>query len=492
MLRRVAWALAALAALYALLSIPEGPVPTPRGADGTPFLWSEHGGEVGLFHALEQRYRSTRARGCGTSPIESNLAMVDDMLSGLAAEPEEVLPSDPRLASLRRRMFELGADVAACPARAQDFVERARRLRRVVKNLSTRWDIRSRPARDTLYALLYGARAAVEEVLLAAPEGSVPEIQPGTDEPSAVPSALVHGVRVRSGDLLLSRGGAPTSAMIARGNDYPGNFSHVALAHVDAAGVVTVIESQIERGVVVSSLEEYLGDEKLRLMVLRLRADSPALIANPQLPAEAADDALRAARTSHIPYDFQLDYQDHSAQFCSEVASAAYEGRGVRLWQGLTSTSEPGAARWLASFGVTHFVTHGPSDLEYDPQLRVVAEWRSRDQLLRDHIDDAILDVMLEGADAGEDVGYDRARLPVARLAKGWSALLVWLGRVGPVPEGMSATVALRIESLRAKYAEVRGPLLARVATFERREHRPPPYWRLLELARDVRAPLRR
>ncbi|NOY93663.1 MAG: hypothetical protein GXP55_20955 [Deltaproteobacteria bacterium] len=481
-----------MASVYALLSIPEGPVPTPSGVDGVPFQWAQHGGDASLFQALEARYESTRARGCAESSIDSNLGMLDAILSGLAAEPGRVEVDDARLDSLFRYISKLGADVAACPARASDFVERARRLRRVVKDLSTRWDMSSRSVRDTLYRLLYGTRAAVEEVLLAAPEGTLPAIQPGTDEPSSAPSALVHGVRVHSGDLLLSRGGAPTSAMIARGNDYPGNFSHVALVHVDEAGVVSVIESHIERGVVVSSLEEYLADEKLRLMVLRPRADLPALQARPQLPAEAANDALRGARASHIPYDFEMDYEDHSAQFCSEVASAAYEGRGVQLWQGLTSTSQPGVARWLASFGVTHFVTYGPSDLEYDPQLRVVAEWRARDKLLKDHVDNAIVDVMLEGAAAGEDVGYDRDQLPLARLAKGWSSLLVLLGRVGPVPEGMSATVALRVESLRSKYAEVRGALLERVATYERREGHAPPYWRLLEQARDVRTATRR
>ncbi len=478
--------------VYALLSIPEGPVPTPTGADGVPFLWAEHGGGASLFRALETRYESTRARGCAESSIDSNLGMLDAILSGLAAEPEQVAVGDARLDSLFRYISELGADVAACPARAAEFVERARRLRRVVKDLSVRWDMNSPAVRDTLYRLLYGTRAAVEEVLLAAPEGALPEIQPGTDEPSSAPSALVHGVRVHSGDLLLSRGGAPTSAMIARGNDYPGNFSHVALAHVDDAGVVSVIESHIEHGVVVSSLEEYPAYEKLRLMVLRLRADLPASQARPRLAAEAADDALSAARGSHIPYDFEMDYEDHSAQFCSEVASAAYEGRGVHLWQGLTSTSQPGVARWLAAFGVTHFVTYGPSDLEYDPQLRVVAEWRARDKLLKDHVDDAILDVMLEAAAEGEDVGYDHAQLPVARLAKAWSSLLEFFGRVGPVPEGMSATVALRVGSLRSKYAALRAPLLERVATYERREGHAPPYWRLLELARDVRVATRR
>src|SRR5947199_229831 len=83
---------------------------------------------------------------------------------------------------------------------------------------------------------------------------------------------------------------------------------------------------------------------------------------------------------------------------CSEVASAAYEPRGIRLWQGLSSMSTPGVVGWLGSFGVRHFTTQAPADLEYDPQLVVVAEWRDPEALARDHVHNAIIDAMLEEA----------------------------------------------------------------------------------------------
>src|SRR2546426_10213360 len=116
---------------------------------------------------------------------------------------------------------------------------------------------------------------ALEEVMLQAPSSvEIPQSIPGTDGASRTPSVRLLGINLHSGDILVSRGGAPTSALIARGNDYPGNFSHVALLHVDAAtGRASVVESHIERGVVIASLEEYLQDKKLRIMVLRLRSD---------------------------------------------------------------------------------------------------------------------------------------------------------------------------------------------------------------------------
>src|SRR4030042_868159 len=40
----------------------------------------------------------------------------------------------------------------------------------------------------------------------------------------------------------------------------------------------------------------------------------------------------------------------------------------------LSRISSPGLASWLSGFGVTHFETQEPSDLEYDPQLALGAE----------------------------------------------------------------------------------------------------------------------
>src|SRR5438034_8361217 len=131
--------------------------------------------------------------------------------------------------------------------------------------------------------------------------------------------------------------------------------------------------------------------------------------------------ALERARSGRIGYDFEMDYTDASRLFCSEVASSVYRELGVTLWTGLSTISGAGLRRWLASFGVRHFETQEPSDLEYDPQLVVVAEWRDAATLRKDHIDDAVIDAMLEGAEAGDVLSYAWYRLPVGRLAKAYS-----------------------------------------------------------------------
>jgi len=221
-------------------------------------------------------------------------------------------------------------------------------------------------------------------------------------------------------------------------------------------------------------------------MVMRPRDDLPALVRDPMLPHRAASAMLARARRAHIPYDFAMDYHDTTALFCSEVASTAYAGQGLRLWSGPSTITEAGLRRWLASFGVRHFETEEPSDIEYDPQLIVAAEWRDPAQLLRDHIDNAVIDVMLEGASRGDAIRYVWYRLPLYRLAKAYSVVLNAFGTVGPIPEGMSAAAALRNTAFSERQRALAAATAQRAAEHTRREGYPPPYWRLVALAREA------
>jgi hypothetical protein len=478
---------AASALLLALLVPLHEPGP-PRAVRGTPFAWRQDD----RWRALEASFRKARADGCAAlAPrIDGALARGRHLLEEAGSQSLE--PASTLFDEVERTNFELGALVGACPARIPEYVGLVTRTRSVVKDQSRRWDMGSPTARDRLYRLIYGGRAALEEAMLQAPRGAVPALVQGDDEPSAAPSSEILGVRIHSGDILVSRGGAPTSALIARGNDYPGNFSHVALVHVDAlSGQASVIEAHIERGVAIASLADYLHDVKLRVMVLRPRADIPRMAADPTLPHKAATAAIEEARRAHIPYDFEMNFTDHTRLFCSEVASAAYERVGVTLWMGLSHISSPGLVSWLSAFGVRHFETQEPSDLEYDPQLRVVAEWRDPLALYSDHVDNAVVDAMLEGAEGGEKLGYPLRQLPVARLAKLYSLLLNAFGRVGPVPEGFSASSALRNRQFTRVHAAIKGRTLLLVEEFARTRGYVPPYWELVTLARQARTELK-
>ncbi|MGH7562352.1 MAG: hypothetical protein ACRENB_15185, partial [Gemmatimonadales bacterium] len=279
----------AVVLLILLLAIPVSPPELAAApAGGAAFAWKRDG----FWRALEARFVSARETGCPAG--DPTLSRATEGVSTLVDRLRELEPGPaaPELDSLETAYFALGADVAACPPAVERFVALQAAIRETVKDHSRTWDLGSRDARERLYRVLYGSRAAVEEVILHHP-GRVPDRLAGRDEPSAAPGAVVAGVTIRSGDLLVSRGGYPTSALIARGSDFPGNFSHVALVHVDSAtSAVSAIEAHIERGVSVSSAEEYLRDKKLRILVLRMRRDEPALVRDSLLPHRAASRAL--------------------------------------------------------------------------------------------------------------------------------------------------------------------------------------------------------
>ncbi len=466
-------------ALAALLFLPEPSPPTANGAGRREFVWNQ----AGYWAALQEEFaRARKSDPAALSPRINDLLAAGHRLAD-ALEAQGATPADPRFAALETNLFQLAPVVGACPAKAAEYVSLANRVRRVAKQSATAWDTDSDAARITLYRLIFGGRMAVEEVLLQRTSG--PAINPVCDaEPSQTPSVEIRGVKLHSGDILISRGAAPTSALISRGNDYPGGFSHAALLLVDAqTGTPAIIESHIERGVVVSSLEDYFGAPKLRLMALRLRADLPALKTDPLLPHKAAMAARAGALARHIPYDFEMNSADGSKQFCSEVVAAAYERFGTRLWMGMTHISSTTVAAWLGSVGVRHFKTQEPADLEYDPQLRVVAEWHDTEPLRQAHIDDAVIDVMLKKAKPGEPLPYNWLKLPLARFAKAYSAVLNTFGHTGPVPEGMTATTALRVSALRQRHAELKRRLATLVQNYNKREGYFPPYWELVRLS---------
>jgi hypothetical protein len=487
--KRLLIGLAAILVAYVVLLIPESDppatIPSSSGSRKMPFVWNQDA----FWRQLEEQYVKARA----IRP-ESLLRRVDSLLSLanrrlVRLANAGLKPEDHSFAQLEDLIFQTAPLIAAHPDRFAVFNQLVARIRNTVKQQSEQWDMNDTRSRETLYRLLYGGRAAVEEIMLNLPSNEdIDPLTHGANEPSQTPSASILGVVIHSGDILVSRGGAPTSALIARGNDFPGNFSHVALVYVHPqTHLMSIIESHIERGVSISTMEEYLSDTKLRVMILRLWHDLPLMQQDPVLPHRAAELVLERARQTHIPYDFAMDYENPDKLFCSEVASFGYKKVGVQLWMGISTISSSGLRSWLSAFGVRNFETQVPSDLEYDPQLRVVAEWRDLETLRKDHFDNAVTEVMLEGAEAGDRLTYNWFLLPVARVAKAYSSLLNVFGRIGPIPEGMTATTALRNEYYTAKHGLIEDGLTKLASNFERERGYAPPYWDLVQMARTVK-----
>jgi hypothetical protein len=479
--RRAAAALGSLVVIgCAALVAPARDTGASPPGESHPFRWDADL----LFAELEDEFaRAVRGdAGQAIAAVEGLEREGRVHLAGLDGTPTAPAEALARLANVQFKLAVQGAARPELLPRVQAFLVRSR-----VETMraAAGWPL-DRPTHEALYRVVFGGRIALDEALVQAGVDALPPLLPIEDIPSAAPSVTVEGVRVHSGDILLSRGGAPTSALIARGNDFANTFSHVALAHVDPeTGEATVIESLIEAGSVLSSVEAYLESKKHRILVMRLRPDHPAVSEDPLLAHHAAEGILERVRDEHIPYDFAMEWDDTSTAFCSEIVFHPYRELGVDLWSMRSAMSAPGLARWLGAMGVRELTTLVPSDVEYDPQVRAVAEWRDAPALMDFRLDNAIIDALLEEAERGTGLGYPWYALPAARGLKAYSVAHSALGGQPTIPDGMSAATALRVDALVSKIHPVlKADLESRAAAFREERGFEAPYWTLVELAR--------
>ncbi len=447
-----------------------------------PFIW----GQDKLWDQLEINFKN--AQEISSKELDSVVVSMTNECDSLFNENEHnfLKPEDPFYTSIEKRFFQIAPLIAAQKNKGDWHIQFYNKVRKKLKSDSRNWDMNEASARNVSYQILYGMRATVEEILLQSTDDEFVSTMFVSNEPSVVPSVDVLGIKVHSGDLLVSRGGAEVSAFISRGNDYPGNFSHVAIIHIDKeTNKPYFVEAHIEKGVAIASLDDYLNDKKLRFMVMRPRADLPKMIENPMLPYEASLYIFNESQTRHIPYDFKMDYYDSSAMFCSEVGSYAYKQLGVNLWEFESTISSDGIINWLNVFGVENFVTQMPSDLEYDPMLSVVAEWRNKEILFQDHLDNAVMDALISRANSGENLDYNIWLLPIARTIKAYSFFLSLIGKEGVIPEGMDAETALKNNDFVDRFNELKSRTESKIKFFKEENDYLPPYWQMVRMAEE-------
>jgi hypothetical protein len=214
-------------------------------------------------------------------------------------------------------------------------------------------------------------------------EDYVLEALPATSRPPAWladPAVPFTGREsLRSGDVLVTRANALSSAGISHMGRVDSQFSHNVLVYVDEQGRAWGVMAYLEVGALVEPIDEFLASGVDRVVVLR-HPDQPTA-------AKAAKAAYeRVAHGAPIDYDADFDHDDHTALFCSEVARWAY---GELLGQpdtmpidlAMTTFDQERNAAMFAAMGIEGNVTSAPSDMLYDPPFDLVAEWREVDDL---------------------------------------------------------------------------------------------------------------
>jgi hypothetical protein len=92
----------------------------------------------------------------------------------------------------------------------------------------------------------------------------------------------------------------------------------------------------------------------------------------------------------------------------------------------------------------------------------------------------------LIGFQSNREISYPVLKLPFVRLVKAWCMLKNLFGSVGIIPEGMSATQALKNQRFVSKHKNLLAASLIRIAEFRNKHKYRPPYWQLVKLCREA------
>jgi hypothetical protein len=254
-----------------------------------------------------------------------------------------------------------------------------------------------RACRDS-FRIMRSIEDHLGEWLLVSEENQAP-VRPSRAWQGAFPHSLLAETsekfditqNLKSGDVLISRGNAFTSAAISRLGDTSSQFSHMAMIYIDdETKKIHTIEAHIEVGVVTAELEKYLTDGKVRSALYRNRDHERAAKAA-KLIFDLANRAT--ADGANIPYDFKMDISDRSELHCSEVIDYAFEladPKSTRIPSFLNSfhLSSP---YFMSQLGISTKTSFVPGDLEIDPQFELVAEWRNFSSMADTRYKDAVL-----------------------------------------------------------------------------------------------------
>lgn len=238
---------------------------------------------------------------------------------------------------------------------------------------------------------------------------------------------------IKSGDILLTRGNAFSSAAIARigTNDY--QFSHLGFAYRDPeTKELKTTEAYIEIGSIVQSIDEHFERKNSREAVFRYHDPEVAHKAS----AFIHDRVLKAQNENKlIEYDFSMNFKENSKLFCTELISSGFkhalpDADYFPLFKTKFST---GMIPFLNSIGlpvtnenIKDAEVFAPGDIQFDPRFELVAEWRNPLKLEESRLKDFILTALFERMDR-ENYRFD------ASVKMELQAKTLWLLRRVPI-----------------------------------------------------------
>jgi|GEM_PF-1471740 len=183
------------------------------------------------------------------------------------------------------------------------------------------------------------------------------------------------------GDILLSMGTSWISSMITQSTFPQKKYSHAYMVRVDSQGFRTM-EAIIEKGVISNDFDYFSNEELNGVLVLRWKNKSAR-------PAVARRAAIIAEKwvTDKVGYDIEMNVQDPSKLFCSELVLRAYaEASGLEINELTPKFAQIRSSKvfeLLKLVGVGKREMPSPGDLMASTHLEIVGSWRPQKRLLQ-------------------------------------------------------------------------------------------------------------
>lgn len=267
-------------------------------------------------------------------------------------------------------------------------------------------------------------------------------------------------IKIRSGDLIMSRGNAYTSAAIARIGEEEAQFSHLALVYIDAppgteltleeAGKdprAYTVEAQIEIGSFYRSFEKYLQDGNARAALYRFRGSPEqahqaaqsvfTYIKDYQNNSMAKRRDTKLSVNDNPPYDFKMNLNNPTEIFCAEIVTMAYRAVGTELPVYPTRLKKNEMTKRM---GIINEFAFAPIDIEVDPHFDQLAEWRDLRKIAATLHKDAVLSSMFDWMEKYDYTFYSTSK-DIAKSLVAWSMRQLDLGFSERLPKNMGGGV---------------------------------------------------
>jgi hypothetical protein len=202
---------------------------------------------------------------------------------------------------------------------------------------------------------------------------------------------------LKSGDIILSRSNSFSTGLLAYQGEVPGNLSNLGFVFKNSSGEISILETNFETGLIIIPIQEYLEQKRTRLVLYRFQDETLSSKASQKLFEKVS---LAIEEDEVVPFDFLSDINEVNEIFPLEMLHLAfketssgavdlplYKAKFLKelapFWKQLGLSVEEDDLKNLETFSL--------NDLEFDPRIELVLEWKDPLSVKDNRVKDLVL-----------------------------------------------------------------------------------------------------